>query len=235
MSETQARWQAFVDKVLGRYREILAESDAGFAQFVANPEIDPITFENAMTAIRQRVIDLSSKLETTYGENVAIFGGGEARALHESASRELGEGFDRWEVRWRASLARSLWARVEPLVRRPVACSQCGAELPNRTLFHKPESVTCPYCRAVNSVSPDIQVSRYFDFAPDAFAAEATIETKLALERGYGARRSKAERIDLARRHWRAYVDVRNQVLPMSPEESERYVASKVKFIELYG
>lgn len=235
MSEVLTRWQTFVAKIMDRYREILRESDAGFEQFVANPEMDAITFDNAMQAIHHRIVDLDSNLETTYGERVAVFRVREAEVLFESSKRELAEGFVRWEASWRAKLARAMWTRVEPLLRRPVACSQCGVELPNRTIFHAPESVTCPYCRAVNSVSPDILVARYFSFAPDAFAAEATVETKIALEHGAAGRASKAERMELTRRHWQAYVDVRNRVLPMSPEESARYVASKVKFVEMYG
>ena len=158
-NETMERWRGFVQKVTGRLTEIMNESNAGFEGLLADPQLDPITFTNAMNAIEIRYKDLRSKLANTYSEQVVaqtVFGGGggEAKRLLGEAEVWMEDSWERFRTGWNGRLVRSVWARAQPLMYRTVTCSRCGGPL-TRTIFHQAESVTCGACKAVNSVSPD--------------------------------------------------------------------------------
>lgn len=229
--DTLSRWKSFVAKTTERYQGILTESNAGFEGLLQDPNLDPITFLNAMNAIQIRVKDLRTKLGDVYTENVvgAIHVMREAEQVMNQTSEWMDDNFEHWRVSWNGKLIRSLWTRVQPLMHAPKSCSKCGAELTNRTVFHQAESIGCKHCQAMNSVSPDGLVYTYFAMAPDMIADEATMASKIQLERQRN-KVSKGQIVEMARQHWRAYVTARAQIAPMSAEEQDRFVESKVGF-----
>jgi hypothetical protein len=231
------RWRSFVQKLTERYQQILTESDAGFQGLLADPNLDPITFGNAMSAIEIRIKELRTKLGDTYTENVTghLSAMKPAEQLMRQTDDWLEEHFEHWRVGWNGRLVRSIWARAQPLMHRKVGCTKCGAELTGRTVFHQAESVGCRHCGAINSVTPDALVYTYFAMAPDMLAAEQTLASKLGLARAERGGAGRAQLLELTRQHWRAYVTARAQIAPMSAEEQERFVASKVRFLEQWG
>lgn len=234
--DTLSRWKSFVAKTTERYQAIVTESDAGFEGLLQDPNLDPITFGNAMNAIEIRVKDLRTKLGDVYTQNVvgAIHVMREAEQLMNQTSEWMEDHFEHWRVSWNGKLVRSIWSRVQPLMHAPKSCTKCGAALTNRTTFHQAESVKCTHCQAVNSVSPDNLVYTYFAMAPDMIADEATVKTKIQLER-QRQRVSKAQIVELSRQHWRAYVTARAQIAPMSAEEQDRFVESRVSYETKWG
>ena len=238
MSESvMARWQGFVQKVTERFSAILDESNAGFEELLSDPELDPITFTNAMNAIEIRCKDLGLKLSDTYSNQVALqlgAGGGMAEQLLRQTEQHLFETFTRFRAAWNGRLVRQLWTRVQPMLQRPVSCRSCGAELP-RSVRHRAETVTCPHCQAVNSVSPEPLVYTYFSMAPDLAAEEQTVESKLAVERALD-QGVAFEQIELrCRAHWQSYVQVRSAVLPMAADEQQRFVESRIEMLRKTG
>ena len=231
------RWKGFVAKTTERYQAILTESDAGFAGLLQDPNLDPITFGNAMNAIELRIKELRTKLGDVYTENVvgALHVMGEAAQLMNQTSSWMEEHFEHWRVGWNGKLVRSIWARAQPLMHARKDCTKCGAELTGRTLFHQAESVSCKHCGAMNSVSPDNLVYTYFAMAPDMIADEQTVASKLALERARSSGAGKSRMIELSRQHWRAYATARAQIAPMSAEEQDRFVESRVRYVEQWG
>ena len=231
------RWRGFVQKLTERYQAILTESNAGFEGLLQDPNLDPITFGNAMNAIELRCKELRTKLGNTYTENVvgALHAMREAEQLMTQTSSWMEENFEHWRVQWNGRLVRSIWARAQPLMHGRKDCTKCGAELTGRTVFHMSESVTCKHCGAVNAVSPDPLVYTYFAMAPDMIADEATIATKLGLERARSSGASQAQMIELTRQHWRAYATARAQIAPMSAEEQDRFVESRVSYQRQWG
>jgi hypothetical protein len=231
------RWRSFVQKLTERYQQILTESDAGFQGLLQDPNLDPITFGNAMSAIEIRVKELRTKLGDTYTQNVVghLSAMKPAEQLMRQTEDWLEEHFEHWRVGWNGRLVRSIWTRAQALMHRKVGCSKCGAELKGRTVFHQAESVGCTHCGAVNSVTPDTLVYTYFAMAPDMIADEQTVKSKLGLDRARRAGASRGQMIELSRQHWRAFVAARAQIAPMSAEEQERFVASRVRFEEQWG
>jgi hypothetical protein len=229
------RWQAFVQKVGERWQQIMQESQAGFESLLADPALDPFAFINAMNAIELRYKELGGKLEETYSQQVVMQlggSGGAPEALLRQTMTWLFESFTRFRVHHNGRLVRQLWTRVQALMARPVSCSRCGASL-TKTVHHQAESITCAHCGAVNSVTPDPLVYNYFALAPDIVAEEATLESKLALERVESAPLAEVEA--RARAHWDAYVKARSQVLPMTPQEQQQFVGSRLDMLRRYG
>jgi hypothetical protein len=161
---------------------------------------------------------------------------------------------DTWEhfrVKWAAESARAMWPPAEQAMKKPVACTQCGGGLQPR-LRHQSDSVTCPGCRAVNQVVPEPVVGMYFTTAPHALAEEAAFQKRHAItayRRQVEAWRSaEASRTGdwpdegvqslekweaMERDYWVAYVGVKARLEPMTPEDQQKFVESRMKpFIE---
>jgi phage FluMu protein Com len=236
-NEILDRWRGFVTKVTGRMQEILAEASAGFDGLLADPNLEALTFQNAMLAIEQRCKQLRISLDTTYSQNVVmpLMGQvGDAEVLLRSSGEWMDATLERFRVAHNDKLVRALWPRVEALMKAPVACTQCGATL-TRTVFHQSESIKCPHCAAVNSVSPDLSVGIYFSLAPTYYAQGQTVEMKLALDQAERAGRSPAEREPMVVAYWTAYARASAQIAPMDPAEQQRFVQGKVDALRRFG
>lgn len=161
---------------------------------------------------------------------------------------------DTWEhfrVKWAAESARAMWPPAEQAMSKPVACTQCGGGLQPR-VRHQSDSVTCPACRAVNQVIPEPVVGMYFATAPHAVAEEATFQKRHAIttfRRQVEAWRSaEASRTgdwpdenarsleqweNMERDYWVTYVSMKARLEPMTQEDQQRLVESRMKpFIE---
>lgn len=236
--DVMQRWEAFIQKVTGRLTQILEESNAGFAGLLEDPSLDPITFVNAMNAIEIRYKELYGKLGSTYSAQIVtpLLGrvASAERRLHD-AEFWMEDTFQAFRTGWNLRLVHTLWSRVQTLMARDVACTRCGAVLPNRTLRHQSESLTCPHCKAVNSVSPDPLVYTYFTMAPDMVAEQQTLGQRLQVERACERGASKSEKIALWEAYWRAYAASRATIAPMPEDEQQRFVDSRVLPIRKYG
>jgi hypothetical protein len=236
-NEQMERWRGFVQKVTGRLTEVLTESNAGFEGLLADPNLDPLTFGNAMNAITLRYKELRTKLVTTYSEQMVIatlLQGGEAKVLLDQADTWMEDTWERFRTGWNGRLVRTLWSRVQPLMHRQVSCSRCGAQLP-RTIFHQAESITCKSCQSVNSVSPDMLVYTYFAMAPDMIADEQTIGLKIAAERAQQSGAGRSQVHALWQQYWDAYAKARATIAPMSADEVKSYSESRMKHLREYG
>lgn len=236
--EIMARWQGFVTKVTGRLTEIMNESNAGFEGLLTDPQLDPITFVNAMNAIDIRYKDLYGKLGETYSQQIVtpLLGRvGEAEALLRQSEVWMEDTFSAFRTSWNLRLVQSLWARVQPLMQKPVACTRCGATIENRTVYHRADSVTCKHCGSVNSITPDPLVYTYYAMAPDMVAEQSVITKWLACERSIRRGASKSDRVGMWHAYWTEYVTTRATMIPMSDDEKKAYVESRVDQIRRYG
>ena len=161
---------------------------------------------------------------------------------------------DTWEhfrVKWAAEAARAMWPLAEQAMQRPVSCTQCGGGLQPR-VRHQADSVTCPACGAVNQVVPEPVVGMYFTTAPHAVAEEATFQKRHAItafRRQVEAWRSaEASRTGdwpdenvqsleqwqaMERDYWVTYVSMKARLEPMTQEDQQRFVESRMKpFVE---
>ncbi len=232
--DVMARWQAFVQKVTGRFNEILNEANQGFDQLLADPNLDPYTFVNAFNAITLRCKDLGIKLGQTYTAEVSLQLGAWSDAggkLLSDTEAWLEEQLERFHAMQNGRLVRTLWPRVEASMNKPVACQKCGGPL-SRQVRHQAESAVCQSCGVVNSVSPEPLVYTYFALAPDLYAEEQTIESKIAMLRAERGGACCDELVRLAMSHWHAYVQARSSILFMADAEKQQFVQSRVEMAQ---
>lgn len=159
--------------------------------------------------------------------------------------------WERFRVKWQAEAVRAMWPLVEQAMKKPVACTQCGGGL-QPAARHQSESVTCPACRAVNQVMPEPVVGMYFSSSPHALAEEAAFQKRQAItnyRRQVEAwRASEASRTGdwpdegvqslkqweaMERDYWGAYTAMKARCEPMSPEEQQKFIESRMRpFVE---
>jgi hypothetical protein len=235
------RWEAFLSKISDRYLEILGEAEAGFRALAEeNPE-DDRSLNNAVTAIRSRLLQLEQKIDDTMSDKISESLSGalldRAIARMEQTRLSLAERWERIRVKALGDFYRSMAPRVEAESTAPRQCTQCGGALPAERLI-KPRSVKCDFCGSVNQVTPAAIVASYYASAPNSLAEEATLEQRLAIERkeqGINQRRAPASGAELQalekmeREYWERYVEVRGRIQPQTPEDRARFVESRME------
>ena len=194
------RWRAYLSKVMGRLRDVLAEAEAGCREMVRSNPADPIPLNNVLGALNARKVNLGRKIGDTWSKHVCEQLADEADDVTElpgaveysgkvldqadiemkQALAWMDDTWDHFRVRWAAEAARAMWPLAEQAMKKPVTCTQCGGGLTPR-IRHQSDSVTCAACRAVNQVVPEPVVGMYFTTAPHALAEEATFQKRHAI------------------------------------------------------
>jgi hypothetical protein len=244
--EVVARWEAFIQKISGRYQEVLAEADAGFADLIASDPTDTITYGNAMMGIHQRVLSLGQLLSDTYQNQVSP----QMSPQEDSAGRDRLEAVRSWiasdweqrKTAYETNIYRALWPLAQAAMQKGGACNSCGRELKlkNPTAV---EAITCPGCHTVNQVAPNPIVSTYFGGAPHAFALAAAMPKRAAID----AQRKRAnewrkarewadEPIEsllewekLERDYWTTYYATHSSISPLSDKDRTEYIESRMR------
>jgi phage FluMu protein Com len=193
------RFEGFLAKIDARLKEIIAEAEQGVGGLLAQYPDDTLPLGNAMSGLDHRVRELKKKLDDTWSSDIEPKYSARGNEMHDVAldrKRDFEVAFDEAWTSWKARAYRAfyenLWPLAEAAMKRPVACTRCGAPLA-LTVRHESSSTPCPHCRAVNQVLPDKAVATYFSGAPHAFADEAAMPLRFAVER-------ERVRVDRARR-----------------------------------
>jgi hypothetical protein len=247
VSETLARWGAFLGKIRTRFGEIQAESDAGFEGLVGEDSPDPQTFSGAMSAIDLRVKELDQKIGDTFSEQVfpKLEGADIERGIEmgEVAHRELRESFARWSSAWNIRLYEKLRPLAEAAYHRGVHCPSCGAPA-HAPVAHKMGTFPCGACRAAIQYFPDPLVSQYFLGAPHVYGEAANLEQRLGIER---MRREAGERVrkgvwrpepfaslraweDAERACWRTYFEAKFTMEGTPFDQIESWIESRMRW-----
>jgi hypothetical protein len=198
--ELVTRFRTFMQKVMTRLRDVLAEAETGCREMIKNNPADPIPLNNVLGALRTRKVNLDKKIYDAWSKNM-VEGLADARSAHaqiqgaveykgnlldqmdaemKQALAWMEDTFEHFRVRWSAEAVRAMWPLAEQAMKKPVNCTQCGAPLQPR-VRHQSDSVTCPGCRAVNQVIPEQVVGMYFTSAPHALAEEAAFQKRAAV------------------------------------------------------
>ncbi|HEX7666128.1 MAG TPA: hypothetical protein VF407_16485 [Polyangiaceae bacterium] len=244
--ETITRWEAFLQKITGRYQEIVAEADAGFADLIATDAADTITYGNALTGVGARVDGLGKMMDDTFRDQVAP----QLSTPEENHCQDRLDAVKTWiENDWEkrkmaheTNVYRALWPRVQAAMGQGVPCSSCGREL-KLSVPYTVEAITCPGCRTVNQVAPDPVVSTYFGGAPHVFAQQAAFPKREAVAaqrvRAHEWRKVREwcdEPIELLqeyerleRDYWTTYYATVASISPMSAKDQSEYVESRMR------
>lgn len=121
--------------------------------------IDPGPVAAATNEVKGRLFALREKIDVTRRNFEA-----ELTAEHEAQGLALEaqilqaiEVFEaQTQQKYRARLTELAHAELKE---RKLACSKCGAPLPEPVVQHRVENVTCTHCHAVNTVRPGLAMA----------------------------------------------------------------------------
>jgi hypothetical protein len=163
LEAVRTRWDGFLARIRERVEEILREAEPGCMKVFEQGGFDPFTMCNIFPAIRTRLLDLGTKADETWFQQVDPSferTGAYTREILEVEHAKLGQlrewidyAFDDFEIRTKADASRILWARLSPNLPKVLCCTQCGSpfEIP---LTFTAQNMTCRSCKGVNTFEP---------------------------------------------------------------------------------
>ena len=201
-------------------KQLLAHSDAGCQQMIAQNPTDAMPLSNALGAIEHQVKDVGRKTSDYWSQCYdAISARGESEPAYTYGKRAE-RGFRTWlEHTWqrfdnhqRYVHAASMWPLVQEALKKDAPCPRCGAPI-KRQNPQRAESLTCNACRSVNQVLPETAVAIYYATIPHVFAERESMEKRFAEE--------------LLRNQWEDHVDAEYAAKGDRPEETIEYLRQR--------
>lgn len=219
-----ARWDKFLATSYERFRDILAEAEAGCAQLLAEADHDTQAFSNAWGAMEMRCKNLSMKVSDTWNDKVCdLFD--EADAPAEIEHREQQKGLDLEErmavelegmrIKVFADAARAVWQRALQEAPESLSCSQCAAPMQVPGTLSA-VNVSCPHCSAVVTYEPGMRLRSIEHFCVHPLCEEVAWPQWLARHQAEKARHdARDETLDLLKAHEKAYIEYLQAYLGM--------------------
>lgn len=241
VSETIARWDAFLHKLRARVDECLIEAEEGCARLLDANGLDPQPTSVAWMAIDNQVRELLEKLEQTWSQKVEP-------NLEESPAlqveRAKGDAFkdvierekERVEIRIFGEAARKIMQQARIQLAREQKCRQCGAELEVRERFFRSHHIVCSYCANVNTFVPGSIVVAVEHFCCHALAREASYplwEEWVSAERRMARSEAPENRVAAERAlraYFTAYLRKRIEIVPDHADNFEKDLKGKMAF-----
>jgi len=181
------RWRGFLNKIDGRLDELIAEAQQGVDMLAARSGADLAPLTNALSGLDYRIRQLRDKVSETWdSQGEPKFSAARMLDAGLDAKRDYELAFDEkwalWKARAVAGYYRSLRPDAEAALKKPVYCTNCGAQLtlPDPTQI---SSVPCSHCSSVNQVIPEAVVQTYYGGAPRAIGEERAEPIRHEIER----------------------------------------------------
>ncbi len=182
------RLETFLGKLAEKQAETFREAEAGFAGLREEFPEDPMPMGNALQGIRAQMFQLGQRVDEVWEQQIEKLFSAQAPAAldraidrKEDAKRELDGRWRTFEAKVQADFYRALHPRAVAALAQPVPCARCSAVL-SPSGVRRTTAITCPACGAVAQVAPLGPVGQYFGGAGHAFAEEAAMPQRLAIE-----------------------------------------------------
>jgi hypothetical protein len=192
------RWAGFCAKLEGRLDALIVEAKQGVDALAQQYPTDTQPLGNAMSGLDGRISQLRDKIDETWDGSVeekfdeAIENDEDNDDdgfldMGLDAKRDFEIKFDeKWDL-WKASAVaeyhRKMWPHVEEGLKKPIFCTQCGAQLANPGQAQT-ASINCSHCGAVVQVVPEQAVMIYYGGgAAHAFGEERALPIRYQIER----------------------------------------------------
>jgi hypothetical protein len=255
--ERYQRWSAFLAKLRQRVDEICAETVAGGRALSDQDPTNIQPLKTAIAALDTRVDNIQRKMEKTWhDEDLDRIEGPDGRSQNapeqayndwHGTERYINEAWATCKVRCMCEFLRAMWPHVDVALRKPVACTRCGAVL-TPAKRDTSESITCAHCHTVNQVMPEPVVSTWFTEAPINLGVEQVLAHRFSVlragedvknwidaeyrrtrERPAESVESKQRREAMARAYYVAFAAAKAQIKPASPEEQAAEVEKSLQ------
>lgn len=161
MSAAKIRWEAFLKQIEDRHAAICDEARSGSKAAFAQLGTDTTPISHAWMAVRDRLLELESRIIDTWNQKVeAVFEAEGVDRPTQMSERRRGEDL-KFELENRreaaelgtfADVAREMHKRA--LETQPERnCVHCGAPL-SIPVTYRAMNLTCPHCRSVVTFEP---------------------------------------------------------------------------------
>lgn len=239
----EARWNGFLGKVRERFEAVMQESLAGCAALLQQTGGDTQTAGNAWTGMRLRALQIASKIEETWSQQVQdlLIASG-APSARIDANFAKGEALRDWmeieiervEITIFADAIRTLldMARVEQAALR---CSQCGGEL-DFALTLRSVELPCSRCASLITIEPGPRarmaeaLAHYLwrEATWDAWLAKQAAERACRRTRGVQLERLRAwERAELE--YWTAWLRERAKLMAGAERDFDKDLIGRMR------
>jgi len=239
----------------------MLEAEAGCRQVIADSPDDMIPLGNACGALDRRFDQLRVKLDDTWSDKIMdmfieansskdkpIPFDDQGSDYKDMAEMEMENAWVRLKIKLQADAYRQLWPTTQAEMAKPISCTNCGMEL-QPPVRHKSITVNCPGCNAANQCVPVKAVYGYYGGAGHAFAEEASVEIRIAIEkfRWEVDRQLRNNRMDhddytgesiesldhwlsMETNYWNTYGQMRQQITGETVEEMNAFIKSRVDY-----
>ena len=249
-------WEGFLVKLTARMDQVTAEAAAGLDMLVAQHPLEAGPMGQALSVVQNRFHNLRTKLGNAHDKiyeqldevlddsGLDRAGWDAVRAMQDrmdgqrlALDHRLERGHELLAADKQAAWGRQLRKLAEAERVASVNCIQCAGEVPV-TVYWRHESVACPFCGAVNEVSPGTAAGLFYSgLGVHALAHHAALpdwEAARAEEDRLNDRRhpsaSDRERFLASERlYWTAYYDEVKRLNPGFDGDVEAAVAAKMK------
>ena len=194
LAALQARYVSFVDRLIVRGGELVAETLPQLRQLARSDQAG--TTGRVLSAVHSQLYGLEAKAREVYDQQIADLDDDDDGLADgvRSACTAQDEHLSALVERWTSQLERAAEPDYEAEYRRIVAefeatagsyrCQQCGASLPIDRIFFIDVYVTCPQCQTQNRYSPPLS-ARSLDAIALPFAKQRHarfVDANLAVE-----------------------------------------------------
>jgi hypothetical protein len=220
-----ARWDAFLNQIAGRHRQVAEEAATAALDALAAAGFDPTPIASAWISVDNRLIELETRIDETWNDKVeAAFEAEGASSAVTAAERNKGVQLrDTLEIA-REQLHHHVFAEAAHRIhakaleaRRDRSCAKCGTPL-DIPISYRALNLKCRSCPALTSFEPGDDMRRVAAFGAHALASQIAWQHWLAMRQAdHAIRRHRGpatiqllkdyERAQIA--YWMVYVRAR--------------------------
>lgn len=229
-----ARWDAFLDKMRGRFQDSLAYGEQAVLDALDDNDYDYYGAYRVLQAARAQVYnDLVQKVSETWQQQVEPLMRADGDYWPEESYKAyhltewMNEQIDLWMFLTEGRLSRKYYDHATQLINRNFFCTQCNSPIQVQRDFFMAQYVSCKYCNAINTFEPETKYAAIgWNVVNNIAAFNAFDEYKAMLaarkEGGTGYERAMHN-------YYEKYFDERIKLLPHTAATRQQDLEAEIK------
>lgn len=166
LQETINRWKTYLQKIEQRFEESLQQAEETCKDLLIESNYDYYEVMKTWMAIKSQINDISKGITQTWEQKVYP-----QLSLHThlDLQKELHESnftyfllirLEQFERNLKADLSQTFYNLVIQLANQRFSCTQCHSPLAIQSNVFRAHYVTCNYCQATNTFTPDTKYAQ---------------------------------------------------------------------------
>ncbi|NPA67013.1 MAG: hypothetical protein GXO50_00220 [Chlorobi bacterium] len=252
-TELTEKWDNFLNKIRNRFDESLIQAEEAILENLDETNYDGNSVFTAWYGIKAQLQNLIQKIEDTFDEKVApqmenYANTGfvvEQRIKGSELTEDLDFKLERFEIVLEGKVSQRIFDYAVKGFNKTFNCSECGAQLQVRKDIFHAHYVSCDYCNAVNTFTPNDDIAqlrwvidniakyKVIDAWDKMKKAQSTFRAARPESSGSGKEayiQAFRKREQAERNFWTEYFTVRSEYLPQYKESIEPDTDNKMKW-----